>query len=105
VLGYAFYSWVYAAAGAMASRQDQVQSLAFPLALPVIFGYIVSLSAATSGNPSLLVHVLAYLPPTGPVGHADPGQPGRGVLVAVRRLGRHQPGEPQLTSPRRAWNA
>jgi len=67
VLGYAFYSWVYAAAGAMVSRQDQVQSLAFPLALPVIFGYIVSLSAATSGNPSLLVHVLAYLPPTAPL--------------------------------------
>jgi ABC-2 type transport system permease protein len=67
VLGYAFYSWVYAAAGATVSRQDQVQSLAFPLALPVIFGYIVSLSAATSGSPSLLVHVLAYLPPTAPL--------------------------------------
>jgi ABC-2 type transport system permease protein len=66
VLGYAFYSWVYAAAGATVSRQDQVQSLAFPLALPVIFGYIISLSAATSGNASLLVHVLAYLPPTAP---------------------------------------
>ena len=67
VLGYGFYSWVYAAAGATVNRQDQVQSLAFPLALPVIFGYIVSLSAATSGNPSLLVHVLAYLPPTAPL--------------------------------------
>ena len=67
VLGYAFYSWVYAAAGAMASRQDQVQSLAFPLGLPVIFAYIIALTAATSGNPSLLVHVLAYLPPTAPL--------------------------------------
>jgi ABC-2 type transport system permease protein len=67
VLGYAFYSWVYAAAGAMASRQDQVQSLAFPLGLPVIFGYILALTAATSGNASLLVHILAYLPPTAPL--------------------------------------
>jgi ABC-2 type transport system permease protein len=67
VLGYAFYSWVYAAAGSTVSRQDQVQSLVFPLALPVIFGYIVSLSAATSGTPNLLVHVLAYLPPTAPL--------------------------------------
>ena len=66
VLGYAFYSWVYAAAGSMANRQDQVQSLAFPLALPVIFGYFISFAAATSGNPSLLVKVLAYLPPTAP---------------------------------------
>jgi ABC-2 type transport system permease protein len=66
VLGYAFYSWVYAAAGAMAERQDQAQSLAFPLGLPVIFGYLTAISAATSGSPSLLVHVLAYLPPTAP---------------------------------------
>ncbi|MGD0704766.1 MAG: ABC transporter permease [Trebonia sp.] len=66
VLGYAFYSWVYASAGAMASRQDQVQSLAFPLGLPAIFGYIIALTTATSGNVSVFVHVLAYLPPTAP---------------------------------------
>jgi ABC-2 type transport system permease protein len=66
VLGYAFYSWVYAAAGAMASRQDQVQSLAFPLGLPAIFGYIMALTTATSGNPSEFFRVLAYLPPTAP---------------------------------------
>ena len=67
VLGYAFYSWVYAAAGAMASRQDQVQSLAFPLGLPVIFGYFMALAAATSGNASVFFRVLAYLPPTAPL--------------------------------------
>ena len=68
VLGYAFYSWVYAAAGSMAERQDQVQSLALPLSLPIIFGYVVALTAASSPNPSLLVKVLAYLPPTAPFG-------------------------------------
>jgi ABC-2 type transport system permease protein len=66
VLGYAFYAWVYAAAGSMASRQDQVQALAFPLGLPVIFSYLISVATATSGNPSLFFHVLAYLPPTAP---------------------------------------
>lgn len=66
VLGYAFYSWVYAAAGSLAERQDQVQSLALPLSAPLIFGYIVSLIGVSSGNPSLLVKVLAYLPPTAP---------------------------------------
>ena len=30
------------------------------------FGYFVAVTAATSGNPSVLVHVLAYLPPTAP---------------------------------------
>jgi len=66
VLGYAFYSWVYAAAGSLAERQDQVQSLALPLSAPLIFGYIVSLIGASSGSASLLLKVLAYLPPTAP---------------------------------------
>ncbi len=66
VLGYAFYSWVYAAAGSLAERQDQVQSLVLPLSVPLIFGYIVSLIGVSSGSASLLVKVLAYLPPTAP---------------------------------------
>ena len=66
VLGYAFYSWVYAAAGSLAERQDQVQSLALPLSAPLILGYVVSLIGVSSGNASLLVKVLAYLPPTAP---------------------------------------
>ncbi len=66
LLGYAFYSWVYAAAGSLVERQDQVQSMALPLSLPIIFGYIVALTAAGSGSPSLLVKILAYLPPTAP---------------------------------------
>jgi ABC-2 type transport system permease protein len=66
LLGYAFYSWLYAAAGSLAERQDQVQSLALPLSAPLIFGYIVSLTGVSSGHASLLVKVLAYLPPTAP---------------------------------------
>lgn len=66
ILGYAFYSWVYAVAGSMGERQDQVQSLALPLSAPLIFGYIVSLTGVSSGSPSRLVEVLAYLPPTAP---------------------------------------
>jgi ABC-2 type transport system permease protein len=66
VLGYAFYCWVYAAGGSLADRQEQVQSLAFPLQLPILFGYIVSFTALGSGQPSTLVKVLAYLPPTAP---------------------------------------
>ena len=66
VLGYAFYSWVYAAAGSLAERQDQVQSLALPLSVPLIFGYIVALTGVGSGHASLLLKILAYLPPTAP---------------------------------------
>lgn len=66
VLGYAFYCWVYAAAGSMVERQDQAQSLAFPLSLPIIFGYIMALTTVGSGSPSAFFKVLAYLPPTAP---------------------------------------
>ncbi len=66
VLGYSFYSWVYAAAGSMAERQDQVQSLVLPLSIPLILGYIVSLMGVSSGSASLLVKILAYIPPTAP---------------------------------------
>jgi ABC-2 type transport system permease protein len=66
VLGYGFYSWVYAAAGSMTERQSQVQTLAFPLALPVIFAYFVATTTLASGSTSTLVEVLAYLPPTAP---------------------------------------
>jgi ABC-2 type transport system permease protein len=66
VLGYAFYCWVYAAAGSMVERQDQIQSLALPLSLPIVFGYIIALTAASSGSASTFFKVLAYLPPTAP---------------------------------------
>jgi len=66
LLGYAFYSWIYAAAGSMAERQEQIQALALPLSLPLVFGYVVSLIAAESGHATMLVSVLAYLPPTAP---------------------------------------
>ncbi len=66
VLGYAFYCWVYAAAGSLAERQDQVQSLALPLSLPIIFGYIMAITVAASGSASAFFDVLAYLPPTAP---------------------------------------
>ena len=66
VLGYGFYSWVYAAAGSTAERQDQVQTLALPLSLPMLFGYIYSITVASSGHTNAFFKVLAYLPPTAP---------------------------------------
>jgi ABC-2 type transport system permease protein len=66
VLGYAFYCWLFAAAGSTAERQDQVQTLALPLSLPIIIAYVYAITVASSGNPSFLFKVLAYLPPTAP---------------------------------------
>ncbi|HTT86435.1 MAG TPA: ABC transporter permease [Acidimicrobiales bacterium] len=66
VLGYAFYCWVYAAAGSTAERQDQVQTLALPLSLPILFAYVYSITVASTGSPNLFFEVLAYFPPTAP---------------------------------------
>jgi len=67
LLGYAFYSWLYAAAGSMAERQDQVQSLAIPLAAPIIAAYVLSITVLSARNPpATYFKVLAYLPPTAP---------------------------------------
>lgn len=66
ILGYAFYCWIYAAAGSLATRQEHVQTLALPLQLPILLGYITSLTAISSGHASAFVEVLAYLPPTAP---------------------------------------
>jgi ABC-2 type transport system permease protein len=66
VLGYAFYCWVYAAAGSTAERQDQVQTLALPLSIPILLGYIFSITVASTGNPDVLFKILAYFPPTAP---------------------------------------
>ena len=68
VLAYAFYAWVFAAAGSMAERQDQAQSMSLPLSVPIILGYVLALVNAGPGPASLFMKVLAYLPPTAPFG-------------------------------------
>jgi ABC-2 type transport system permease protein len=78
-LGYAFYCWVYAAAGSMVERQDQAQTLAFPLSLPIIFAYIYSLTEASANGANLFFKVLAYLPPTAPF--AMPTLVGKGLAT------------------------
>jgi ABC-2 type transport system permease protein len=66
ILGYAFYCWLYAAGGSTAERQDQVQTLVLPLSIPILVGYVFSITVASSGKPDLFFNVLAYLPPTAP---------------------------------------
>jgi ABC-2 type transport system permease protein len=66
VLGYSFYCWLYAAAGSTAERQDQVQTLALPLSIPILLGYIFSITVASTGHPNVFFKILAYLPPTAP---------------------------------------
>ena len=91
ILGYAFYCWLYAAVGSLIDRQDQVQTVALPVQLPVLLGYIVSFTAVGTTNPSLLIKVLAYLPITAPfampvlvsVGAASWWQDSAAALISV----------------------
>src|SRR5262249_46098528 len=62
VLGYALYCSAYAAAGSLVSRVEDGQSVAFPIMLPLLIGYIASFSAASGA--STLLWVLAFFPPT-----------------------------------------
>lgn len=66
VLGFGLYSWLYACAGALVSRSEDAQSLAFPLQLPLLVGYIVGLSGSLSG-PSPALTVLSMVPFTAPL--------------------------------------
>ncbi len=91
VLGYAFYCWVYAAAGSTAERQDQVQTLALPLSIPILLGYIFSITVASSGNPEPLLQDPGVPAADRAVLHAGAGVTGPGRLVAVRRLGPDHP--------------
>lgn len=62
VLGYSLYCGAYAAAGSLVSRVEDAQSIAFPVMLPLLFGYLVSFTAA--GGANTLMWVLAFVPPT-----------------------------------------
>jgi len=67
LLGYAFYCWLFAAAGSLVSRQEDAQNVAFPLMLPLIIGYFVAFSTFVAGHATPLAEVLAYIPFTAPL--------------------------------------
>ncbi len=62
LLGYALYCGAFAAAGSLVSRVEDAQGVAFPIMMPLLFGYLVAFSAA--GGASTLLWVLAFFPPT-----------------------------------------
>ena len=88
VLGYAFYCWVYAAGGSLADRQEQVQTLAFPLQLPILFGYIVSITAIGSSEPVDTDQGPRLPPAHRPLRHARHGRSGGRHVVGVHPVGR-----------------
>ncbi len=67
ILGFGFYGWAYAAAGSLVSRQSDAQTAGLPISIPLFVGYFVSSTALGTAEPSTLVKLLAYFPPTAPL--------------------------------------
>ncbi len=78
LLGYTLYAFLFAAAGALVARQEEVQFVTWPLAMPLLGGYL--LTYVVIGSPDALwVRILSFLPPLTPtlmsarlaLGHVD----------------------------------
>ncbi len=67
VIGYLLYSALFAAAGSLASKADDAQSVSLPLQIPLFVGYFASFTVLGSGGSGTLVKILAYVPFTAPM--------------------------------------
>ena len=67
VLGYAFYCTAFAAAGSLVSRQSDVNSVIFPVQIPLIVAYALSYTVIYANGANAFYRVLGFLPPTAPV--------------------------------------
>jgi ABC-type transport system involved in multi-copper enzyme maturation permease subunit len=67
VLGYIFYSVAFAAAGALVSRQEDLQTAMAPINFLLIAAFYVALIVA-NGNPNgTVARIAAFLPPLAPM--------------------------------------
>jgi ABC-2 type transport system permease protein len=61
VLGFVLYALIYAAAGSLVSRAEDLQMLALPLSLVAIVGYVQAVMALTGGLAGF-IRVASYVP-------------------------------------------
>ena len=67
VLGYLMYALLYAAAGSMVSRQEDVASVAMPVTLALVAGWIIALTVAAPDPGSPATTVFSFIPLFSPV--------------------------------------
>ncbi len=65
VLGFSFYSVAYAAVGALVSRMEEAQSVATPLTMVGVAGYLAAF-AVLEDPDGLIAKLTTFLPPTAP---------------------------------------
>lgn len=62
LLGYVMYASVLAAAGALVSRQEEVQTVVFPILMIMMIPYVLGVSVATTDPTSPLITNLSLIP-------------------------------------------
>jgi len=77
VLGYAFYAALYAVAGAMVPRQEELQSSTTPLTMAILVSFFAGF-AVNDDPDGVVAHVCAFIPFTAPI-----TMPGRIMLGGV----------------------
>ena len=85
VLGFALYAALYAGAGSLLSRAEDLQIVALPLSIPAIAGYLPAV-LALSGGASEFIRVASYVPLWSPF-----------VMMARLSIGRVEPWELALS--------
>lgn len=93
LLAFSFYALLYAAAGSLATRSEEVQQVAMPMMLLLTAGYVVSF-VAFEDTDAQWVRVMSYIPFFSPtlmlarlgLGHVEPWEVGLAVgllLLAI----------------------
>ena len=54
ILGFSLYALIYAAAGSLVSRAEDLQIVALPLSIPAIAGYLPAVLALSGGSSSII---------------------------------------------------
>jgi ABC-2 type transport system permease protein len=90
ILGFVLYSLIYAAAGSLVSRAEDLQVLALPLSLVAIAGYLQAVLALSGGLPTFM-RISSFVPFWSPfvmltrltVGRAEPWEVGLAFALLI----------------------
>ncbi len=66
VIGFALYCAVFAAVGSTVSRTEDAQAVSFPVALPMLVGYILGFVSIAQTSPSEWIKLAALIPGISP---------------------------------------
>ena len=100
VLGYAFYAGLFACAGALVPRQEELQSSMTPLTMMILFSFFVSF--AVLDNPDgTLARVTSFIPFSAPMIMPRPDRARRGLDRGDRRRLRDHRGVRRRADPDR----